>query len=50
MWRYYLLDALLHLGVLFYRYCPLPRLRMVPLRVLSRVIALYLKKWRRRGR
>lgn len=50
MWRYHLLDAILHLGVLFYRYCPLPCLRMVPLRVLSRVIALHLRNRKGRGR
>lgn len=47
MWRYHLLDALLHLGVLFYRYCPLPCLRLVPLLVLTRLVAFYLKNRRR---
>ena len=47
MWRYYLLDALLHLGVLFYRYCPLSCIRLVPLRVLSTVVAFYLRSRRK---
>ena len=44
MWRFYLLDALLHLGVLFYRYCPVSRFRLVPLVFLSKVVAAYLRR------
>jgi hypothetical protein len=47
MWRFRVIDAVLHLGVLFYRYCPLPWLRMVPLLALSRMVAAYLR-WRKR--
>ena len=47
MWRFRVIDAVLHLGVLFYRYCPLPWLRMVPLVLLARWISVYLK-WRKR--
>lgn len=41
------IDALMHLGVLFYRYCPLPGLRLVPLLVLAKVSAAYIR-WRGR--
>ena len=44
MWRFYLLDAFLYLGVLFYRYCPIPRFRLVPLLVISGLVAAYLKR------
>lgn len=47
MWRFQLLDAALYLGVLFYRYCPLSRVRLVPLLLISRWIAVYLR-WRKR--
>jgi len=41
------IDAVLHLGVLFYRYCPFPWIRLLPLLVLARLVAAYLR-WRRR--
>lgn len=41
------IDALMHLGVLFYRYCPLPWLRLLPLLLLARMVAAYLR-WRKR--
>lgn len=47
MWRFHLLDALLHLGVLFHRYCPLQSIRLVPLLVLTRLVAFYLKNRKR---
>ena len=47
MWRFYLLDAFLYLGVLFYRYCPIPRFRLVPLLVISGLVAAYLKRRKR---
>lgn len=43
------IDALIHLGVLFYRYCPLPGVRMVPLLVFAWLASLYLKWLRYRG-